>query len=52
MDVQQKFKVLIDKTENDDKLIKMLKDEIKRMEQKGVKSNFNAANIKRGSATG
>lgn len=34
-----KVKILIEKTENDDKLIAMLKAEIKRLEtQKGVKS--------------
>jgi len=41
VDLQAKMKVLIEKTENDDKLIKMLKEEIKRLEQsKGVKSQL------------
>jgi hypothetical protein len=36
------MKVLIDKTENDDKLIGMLKSEIGKMEQnKGIKSSLN-----------
>lgn len=43
-----KMKMLLDKTENDDKLISMLKQEIARLENvKGVKSNLksdNAAN--------
>lgn len=35
------MKMLLDKTENDDKLIKMLKQEIGRLEQmKGIKSNL------------
>jgi hypothetical protein len=34
-----KIKILIEKTENDDKLIAMLKSEVKRLEQaKGLKS--------------
>lgn len=37
-DFQSKAKILIDKTENDNKLIKLLKDELKRLEEsKGVK---------------
>ena len=36
-----KMKMLLDKTENDDKLIMMLKQEVARLEQvKGVKSNL------------
>jgi len=38
---QNKMKVLIDKTENDDKLITMLKAEIKKLEtSKGIKSSL------------
>ena len=37
------MKILIEKTENDDRLISMLKDEVRRMEQsKGVKSKMGA----------
>jgi hypothetical protein len=36
-----KMKMLLDKTENDDKLIMMLKQEVARLEQvKGVKSTL------------
>lgn len=39
-----KVKILIEKTENDDKLIAMLKAEIKRLEtSKGVKSQLSGA---------
>ena len=46
-DVKQEFtskiKILIEKTENDDKLITMLKGEVKRIEQtKGVKSQLSS----------
>lgn len=38
---QSKIQILIEKTENDDKLINMLKDEVRRLEQlKGVKSSL------------
>ncbi|CDW71896.1 UNKNOWN [Stylonychia lemnae] len=41
-----KFKILIEKTENDDKLIQMLKAEIKRIESaKGVKSQLSSGGI-------
>jgi hypothetical protein len=40
-----KMKMLLDKTENDDKLIMMLKQEVARLEQvKGVKSNLKQDN--------
>jgi chromosome segregation ATPase len=40
-EVQSKMKLLIDKTENDDKLIQLLKSEVKRLETlKGVKSTL------------
>lgn len=42
---QQKITILIEKTENDDKLIAMLKDEIKRIESvKGVKGTLQTGN--------
>ena len=38
------MKILIEKTENDDRLISMLREEIKRLEQqKGVKSKIPVA---------
>jgi len=38
---------LIEKTENDDKLITMLKSEIKRLEQaRGVKSQLNTGGVR------
>jgi len=41
-----KMKMLLDKTENDDKLIMMLKQEVARLEQvKGVKSNLKQDNM-------
>jgi hypothetical protein len=41
-----KMKMLLDKTENDDKLIMMLKQEVARLEQvKGVKSNLKQENM-------
>ena len=40
------MKMLLDKTENDDKLIMMLKQEVARLEQvKGVKSNLKQDNM-------
>jgi len=40
-----KMKMLLDKTENDDKLIMMLKQEVARLEQvKGIKSNLKQDN--------
>ena len=48
-----KMKVLIDKTENDDKLIGMLKAEINKLEtSKGVKSSLNLSSKGAGKATG
>jgi hypothetical protein len=42
---QQKITILIEKSENDDKLISMLKDEIKRIESiKGVKGTLQTGN--------
>ena len=44
VEFQSKAKILIEKTENDDKLINLLKQEIRKLEQqKGVKSNLNNA---------
>jgi len=44
-DLGMKMRTLLDKTENDDKLIQMLKQEITRLEStKGVKSNLGTEN--------
>ena len=46
-DYTSKIKILIEKTENDDKLIAMLKSEVKRLEtSKGVKSQLSGSNLK------